>query len=293
MRKVALITYSDQSRLNNSDKLLVKPFYKHGFIIDAIPWDKKDVIWNSYEIVILRSSWDYHYRIPEFITWLEYLNEKRVNLWNPIKIIKWNMNKKYLLDLEKKGVLIIPTLILNKDTIKSVKNSINNKKWKEIIIKPVYGASAYKISKITRDPSTRSFYSLVRDDMMNDDLLVQPFIREITTIGEFSFIFFNKKFSHAIHKKPKRNEFRSQPEFGGSEALYQPTIQQISQAQKILHLVDSPLIYARVDGLIIKNKFILMELELIEPYLYFEKKGGSAEKFVESVIELSNKYQPN
>lgn len=284
MKIVALVTYNKQPKLFDSDNLLVDPFEKHGFIAEAAPWDKKGVDWKKYDLVILRSPWNYHLQVPEFLDWIEYLEIQKVKLWNPPDIIRWNLNKKYLLELSNMGIPIIPSFIFNKKTRDSVKEIIYNKGWKEIVMKPVFGASAYKIAKIKAE------YLDISDD---GDFIIQPFMKEITTDGEYSFIFFDNKFSHVIHKIPKQNEFRTQAELGGTETLFQPTSQQISQAQNVLNHIDSPLLYARVDGLIIENKFRLMELELIEPYLYFEKNTESAEKFVKSAIELSNKYQPD
>ncbi len=292
MKKVALVTYNKQPKLFDSDNLLVKPFQKHGFIAEATPWDRKGVDWKEYDLVILRTPWNYHLQVPEFLGWIEYLESQKVKLWNPPNIIRWNMNKKYLLELSNMGIPIIPTLICSKENIHQIPPQIMERNWKEIILKPGFGASSYQIQKIKAedfDPESKSIQTILK----NSILLIQQFMKEISTTGEFSFIFFDKKFSHAIHKKPKVNEFRSQPEFGGIEILYQPTSQQISQAQHVLNHVDSPLLYARVDGLIIKDKFRLMELELIEPDLYFVKEKRATEKFVKSAIELSNKYQPD
>lgn len=277
MRKVALVTYGKQPELLEGDKLLIEPFKKHGFKPLAIPWDKKGVSWEDFDLVILRSAWDYHLKIPEFLNWLEHLESRKVNLWNPVSIIRWNMNKKYLLELKKVGVPIIPTFILNKETINDAKEIILSKGWKEIVVKPVHGASAYKIVKVKAQEL---------DTLQDNEVIIQPFMKEINSEGELSFIFFNKQYSHAILKKPKREEFRSQIEFGGAELETKPPSQLISQAQQIMDKIKSPLLYARVDGLNVGGKFFLMELELIEPYLFFEKDKKSAEKFVEAAISF-------
>lgn len=283
MKTVALVTYGKQPDLLEGDKLLIEPFKKHGFKPLAVPWDKKGVSWENFDLVILRSAWDYHLRIPEFLNWLEHLESRKVNLWNPVNIIKWNMNKKYLLDLEKVGVPIIPTFILNKETINNAKEIILSKGWKEIVVKPVHGTSAYKIVKVKAQEL---------NTLQDNEVIIQPFMKEINSKGELSFIFFNKQYSHAVLKKPKKEEFRSQPEFGGVELEVKPNSQLISQAQQMLDKIRSPLLYARIDCVNVNNQLQLMELELIEPYLFFEKDKKSAEKFVKAAIDLSRIFYP-
>lgn len=277
MKTVVLVTYGKQPELLEGDKLLVEPFKKHGFKAFAIPWDKKDVAWEDFDLVILRSTWDYHLRTKEFLNWLDYLESRKVRLWNPVSIIRWNMNKKYLLDLEKVGVPIIPTFILNKETINNAKEIILSKGWKEIVVKPVYGASAYKIVKVKAQEL---------DTLQGDDVIIQPFMKEVNLEGEYSFIFFNKQYSHTVLKISKKNEFRSQREFGGKELKIEPNQKLISQAERILNKLNSLLLYARIDGLVIDGQLKLMELELIEPYLFFEKDKKSAEKFVNAAISF-------
>lgn len=267
MKKVALVTYSRQPELFDGDNLLPQAFAYHGYMAEAVPWDIK-VNWQSYDLVILRSCWNYHTKITQFLNWINELESLGINLLNPRNVIIWNMNKKYLLDLEKKGVNIVPTV----DNIHQVPKS-----WKEIIIKPFYGASSYKIRKIKREELQN--YQL-------ENTLIQPFLEEISR-GEISFIFINKKFSHAVNKIPKKQEFRSQREFGGLEISITPPDTLILEAQSILKKIPSPLLYARIDGIILEGHFFLMELEVIEPYLFFEKKEKSAELFAAESIKLA------
>ncbi|MCL4338728.1 hypothetical protein M1271_03500 [Patescibacteria group bacterium] len=286
MKSVALVTWKGYPKLFDGDKLLIEPFRKRGFVPIAIPWDKKDIDWTDFDIVILRSCWDYHTRLKEFYSWIDQCIEKKVNLWNPPEIIRWNTDKSYLFNLQKIGIPIMPTLLCTKDSIDETRNNAILAGWKNIIIKPIHGASSYKTFRIntaeftTSNPTLSNLFS-------NENILIQPFMEEIITEGEYSFIFINKEYSHAILKVPQKNEFRSQREFGGKEIAVNPSQSLISQSQKVLENIYSPLLYARVDGLNIRGQFQLMELELTEPYLFFEKKGNSEEKFVNSAINLS------
>ncbi|HKO76446.1 MAG TPA: hypothetical protein VJU52_04480, partial [Flavobacterium sp.] len=118
------------------------------------------------------------------------------------------------------------------------------------------------------------------------ELLFQEFIPEIQTLGETSFIFFNKKFSHAVNKKPIDGDFRVQSQFGGRYTLIQPSLELIEKAQKVVNTFHDKLLYARVDGIVIDTELHLMEIECIEPDLYFDISEGALERFVTSIIEL-------
>lgn len=289
MKTVALVTYSKQPKLFDSDNLLIDPFKKHGSKPLSIPWDKKNVTWEKYDLVILRSTWDYHYRIPEFLDWLNKLESLKVNLWNPVNIIRWNMNKKYLLDLERMRIPIIPTLLFSKETIKEARKMIIARGWEEIVIKPAYGASSYKIGRIKSEELDPEILQLV-NILGESDVLIQPFVKDVNLEGEVSFIFINKQYSHAVLKKPKKNEFRSQRKYGGKEITINPPVSFIFQAKRVLDNIPSPILYARIDGLIINGQFLLMELELIEPDLFFNKNKDAAEKFVEAAIYLNHLF---
>lgn len=285
MKTVALVTYSKQPELLDGDKLLIDPFQRHGFSLQAIPWDKKEVLWENFDLVIFRSCWDYHLRIPEFLHWLNKLETRKVNLWNPAKIVRWNMDKKYLLDLEKEGIPIIPTLIFNKETIKNAKAIINDKNWQEVVIKPTFGASAYKTVRVKSERLNPEL-PVLNSIFQESEVIIQPFIQDINIYGELSFIFFNKQYSHTIMKRPRKNEYRSQIEFGGIELSSKPNPNLISQAQQVIEKIDSPLLYARVDCLNNNGQLQLMELELIEPYLFFEKDRTATENFVAATANL-------
>ena len=120
------------------------------------------------------------------------------------------------------------------------------------------------------------------------ELLLQEFMPQIQNVWETSFIFFNKKFSHCVNKKPINGDFRVQEHFGGIYTLIQPTQELIEKAQNIVNTFKETLLYARVDGIVIENELHLMEIECIEPDLYFNLSEGSHQRFVDAVIELIN-----
>jgi glutathione synthase/RimK-type ligase-like ATP-grasp enzyme len=286
MKKIALVTYKKEPHLNSGDKLLVKPFQKFGYTIDPVPWNDVRIDWKTYDSVILRSCWDYHIQYPQFILWLEKLRNLNIRLWNQYDIIRWNTQKTYLFDLEKKQVPIISTTLIKKGQKNHVEEIIRKSKWEEIVIKPIIGASAYKIFKV-KLKDLNCYIPKIYELLSNEDILIQPFVNEIVQNGEYSFVFFDKKYSHTILRKPKQGDYRNQPEFGVTEHLIHPKGHLIDQAERILYSIDSPLLYARIDTVDFEGKLHLIELELTEPYLFFEFDENSAEKFVTSFVKLN------
>jgi glutathione synthase/RimK-type ligase-like ATP-grasp enzyme len=161
-------------------------------------------------------------------------------------------------------------------------------KWKKAVIKPAFSAGSYQteVFDITDSEIISLQYKVIAAEK---ELLLQEFIPEIQSLGETSFIFFNKKFSHAVNKKPVEGDFRIQVQFGGKYTLVEPNSNLITQAQKIVNRFADDLLYARVDGIIIDNQLHLMEVECIEPDLYLNLSDGATERFTQAII---NSIQP-
>lgn len=249
MKRIALITSSKHPDLIDGDNKLAKPFNEHGINISAIPWDKPNIIWNNFDVVILRSCWDHIKRIDEFTKWINKLEAEKVNLWNPISVIRKNIDKNYLIELEKKSILIIPTRVFTNKSAAEIPEYLRSlKEYKEIIIKPIIGNEAHNVIKLPNDSSTSTIV-IIHKMIKENDILVQPFLKEIEREGEYSFIFFDKKYSHSVIKKPNKSDYRTQLSFGGSEQAIVPADILINQAQKVINSIESPLLYGRVDGI--------------------------------------------
>ncbi len=285
MPRIALVTYSQYPKLTISDNLLIKPLQEAGFEPIVTPWDNKKTDWKQFNLIVLRSCWNYHLKVKEFTTWLDYLGENKLKVFNPISLLKWNLDKKYLLDLDEKGIPIIPTVFIKKGSTAGLIKIIEENNWPEIVIKPTIGASAYEVYKATED--TLGKISIQFDQLVNHgDVMIQPLMKEVITEGEYSFVFLGGKYSHAVLKKPKRNEFRTNYIFGGTSQKVEPEEGLLQQAMKIVKTIPSPALYARVDGLNINGKLTLMELELIDPHLFFDLYPPAAGKLVKAITTV-------
>lgn len=281
---IALLTCEKLPSLTITDQELIPELLKHNISAKAVIWDDKNVDWTSFDYLIFRNTWDYFEKETEFNLWLHQIEKLGVKTLNSIEIIQQNKHKFYLRELEKKGIPIIPTIFIDKTNNLNL-SEIIPKKWKKVVIKPAFSGGAYLTSafEISEIASINNQYKVIA---LEKELLLQEFIPEIKTLGETSFIFFNKKFSHCINKKPVDGDFRIQVQFGGKYSGIQPSLSLIEKAQKVIDVFESDLLYARVDGIVIGEELYLMEIECIEPDLYFEYSQGSIQNFVTSVLEL-------
>jgi glutathione synthase/RimK-type ligase-like ATP-grasp enzyme len=253
MKTVGLITYAKSPQLTESDQFLVEPLKKQGFNPVAVPWDDKCIDWSAFDILIFRSCWNYHRKYEQFLSWLDYIEKLNIPVWNPIPILRWNSNKKYLKDLEYKGIPIVPTIFIEKGERYFLSDIAHQKKWNNLVVKPAVGASSYRVTYVSKNDYKRrqkTFQKLAQQS----DVLVQPHIKG----KEYSLVFIDKQFSHATQKTSKSI---------------------IQQAKSVLEKVNSQLLYARIDGFIQNKTFLLSEVELIEPKLYFDLDPASPVRF--------------
>jgi glutathione synthase/RimK-type ligase-like ATP-grasp enzyme len=281
---IGLLTCEKLPDLTISDQQLIPELAKHNIIAKAVIWSDKTIDWSNFDYLIFRNTWDYFEKETEFNLWLDQIEQLGIKTLNTIEIIKQNKHKFYLREMEKKGILILPTIFIDKNANLNLAE-ITPKHWKKAVIKPAFSAGSYLTSvfNVSDIEKTNDEYTTIASEK---ELLLQEFIPEIQTLGETSFIFFNKKFSHAVNKKPIDGDFRVQSQFGGKYTLIQPSQELIDKAQKVVNTFHDKLLYARVDGIVIDNELHLMEIECIEPDLYFDISEGSLQRFVASIIEL-------
>jgi glutathione synthase/RimK-type ligase-like ATP-grasp enzyme len=282
--KIGLLTCEKLPDLTPEDQLLIPELSKHNITATPIIWNDKSIEWKKYDYLIFRNTWDYFEKETDFNSWLDHIELLGIKTLNSIDIIKNNKHKFYLRAMEKLGINIIPTLFLDKTNQLNLTQIVPSH-WKKMVIKPAFSAGSFQteVFELHDIAKINTQYKTIASEK---ELLLQKFIPEIQTEGETSFIFFNKKFSHAVNKKPVEGDFRIQSQFGGTYKLINPTHELINKAQKIVNTFPDNLLYARVDGIIIENELHLMEVECIEPDLYFNLSKGSLSKYINSVLEL-------
>ena len=267
---IALVSCSSmsafKSNIESEDELLLRFFSQKGVDARTEVWDDPQVAWESYDVVMIKSTWDYFDKPVEFRKWLEEMERRKINLFNPVPVLRWNMDKIYLRDMEAANIPVIPSVWLDKGEPFDLKSTLKRLDTDEIIVKPrISGASknTIKVGHGNLDESKTLLQKLTR----HEDFMAQPYMREVEE-GEHSYLFFNGQFSHAINKVPKKNDFRVQHYFGGSIDPILPEPHLLKQAQKVSDLFASDCLYARVDGIVRNEILHIIELEVIEPMLY-------------------------
>jgi len=288
LKKCAFLTIKDLSSFESYDHLLIGPMKENGWDVSFIPWDKHNQNWNNFDLVIVRSTWNYQNHLDEFLNVLRAIDQSKPLLLNPLPLIEWNINKTYLEDLKKNGIPIIPSLFYENFEIDKVWDSFHTFDSEKIIIKPVVGANADRIMLLNKSDTIEKLKK-TRDTYKNRPFILQPFINSIKTGGEVSLIFFDNEFSHALSKVPKIGDFRVQEEHGGTLKLLNNLDGKIiNLCEKVLRTLPYYCFYARIDLVINKGHPVLMEIEVIEPSLYFNLKPQSSDLFAKKVSDFFN-----
>lgn len=282
--KCAFLTMDSLEGYQCYDHLAIKPLANLGWLADEVSWRKEGVNWDQYDLVVIRSPWDYQKDFSKFLEVLKTIENSSAQLANPLHVVNWNINKKYLKELDTKGVEIVPTIWRDTIVAEEINDFFEHFSTEEIIIKPCISAGAYDTFRIKRDNFQSSSTKLVQL-FTNRDCMVQPFMPAILSEGEFSIFYFNNEFSHAILKTPTDDDFRVQEEHGGRLSKIEPEAKLKLLAEKVLSAIDSRLLYARLDFVRSATGFALMEAELIEPSLYFNLDPDSPERFAMAIVE--------
>jgi glutathione synthase/RimK-type ligase-like ATP-grasp enzyme len=235
-----------------------------GLSLDPVLWDEADQRAADYDALLPLMVWDYFEgNEARFLDVMVGANETTPVL-NPPALLRWNSDKSYLDDLAARGAHVIPTLRVHSVTLDDAVRAFETFETDRIVIKPQVGGGAWRQALYSRgDPWPTA------DQLPPDGALIQPFLPSVTAEGEYSFLYFGGEFSHALLKTAKPGDYRIQSLYGGSEQAYTPTDDEKAVAKAVLTTLDNPPLYARVDLLRgLDGQLALIELEMIEPYLY-------------------------
>jgi glutathione synthase/RimK-type ligase-like ATP-grasp enzyme len=275
--KVALVTHRRLPGLTPGDRLFQAELQGRRVLASVAVWDEASLHWADFDRVVIRSCWDYHYRLQEFLDWVGRLEEAGVPLWNPPSLVRVNAHKSYLRIFESAGLPVVPTAWVEAGSSFDLRRLLEERGWSEAVVKPAVSASSRGARRVSL-PNVGS-------EVATWDLLVQPFLPEVSARGEWSFVFFAGVFSHAVLKVPAAGDFRVQTELGGRALVERPSVDLVAQAEAVARLVPQPWLYARVDGIEVEGRLMLMEVELIEPDLFLESDPEAPARFAAALLE--------
>jgi glutathione synthase/RimK-type ligase-like ATP-grasp enzyme len=253
-----------------------------GAEVDALPWNGAGDL-RGYDLVLPLVAWGYHQRFAEWLALLDRLEQQRLPVANAVPVLRWNSDKTYLAELSAAGVNTVPSIAFDDFSPADLTAARSRFNCSELVVKPLVSASAWGTYRLgLSDPFPES----VRGWRM----LVQPWLNAIVSTGEYSLLFFDGTFSHAVSKLPRAGEFRVQPDFGGTVTQCAPPDGALELAQAALGSAPAPSVYARVD-LVVGNdgQLQVIELELIEPALFLAQAPHGASAFAAAVLSAAER----
>jgi glutathione synthase/RimK-type ligase-like ATP-grasp enzyme len=294
--RIALVTTDVPELLEHEFDLapLLAEFARRGVCAEAAVWHDPSVDWSRFDLIVMRSPWDYSLRTAEFLAWLGALDPSRV--LNPPALICWNLDKRYLLDLEAHGVSIVPTIVAS--TLAEVRAAAE-KIGGRLVIKPNIGAGSWGAHLTSADdPKLDGYAAEVLD--AGKLVLVEPEIPEITAGGERGLLFFDGTYSHTITKARILGDDGGYHggEYTEDIAPATPTDAEVEMAARCSRAIaeiaeerdfagadaTTPL-YARYDIVTGADGPLVIEAELFEPSYFVETAPGSVERVVDAMVE--------
>lgn len=241
--------------------------------IDTVfePWQNRP----HSEHLLPLCAWDYAAQPQAFLDWLANAACSGSRFANPPQLMRWNSNKRYLLDLAVAGAPVLPAVVVPPDAA-AVAGAIAERQWQQAVIKPVIGQSGLGVQKIEggQVPDLSAYTS---------EILLQPYFDAVAQEGETCLIFFNGRFSHAALRRPPVGEFRANSAYGARVSAVQVGSDMIAAAADILAMLPETPLYARLDGTVWQQRFYLNEVELIEPALYLHTDAGATARFADTL----------
>jgi glutathione synthase/RimK-type ligase-like ATP-grasp enzyme len=293
--RVALLTSRQWPNGNPDDAALASVCADAGIHALWRSWDDQSLDPRAFDACLVRSCWDYTERCRAFLDVLASA-AKHTQLLNPLPLLRWNADKRYLFALEGAGIEVVPTLLWDprdaaSPTPRSLARTAARRGFDLCVVKPAISAGACDTVRVAVDQLAAHLDAL-RSSMASagksrDSVwLVQPYLPGIEQTGEWSLVFFDGVPSHAVLKRPGVGDFRVQPHHGGhTESAHAPpalwsTAHRVIEALRIVVPAagDRPPLYCRVDGIVSNERLVLMEIELIEPMLFLAHDAGAARR---------------
>jgi len=277
--RLALVTAVDVDPAATDDRSLQAALAERGHAVEWLAWDDPQACWAEYDCVLLRSCWGYHLRPEKFRAWVERCARQGVMLVNPPSMVLHNMHKHYLLELAAAGNRVPPLTFLRRGTESDLAATLALLGGGDAVIKPAVSGTAWHTWRV-RDRGVPASQAEMQRLLLERDMLVQRYEPGVTEQGEWSLVYIGGFYSHAVLKKPRPGDFRSQGNFGGSVHDLEAPPALRSAAGRALALLGNGAAYARVDMIDSPQGPLLMEVELIEPVLFFNARPAAAQDLV-------------
>jgi len=268
-RRCAFLRMADTAGWSIDADLAFAPLDGLGWDCEWLSWRDSTTRWDEWDAVYLAATWDYPDDPDAFLDMLEDVDRSRAVLLNPLELVRWNVPKTYLRDLEQRGADVVLSLCEFDGA--------------PIVLKPVVSTNAANTFVLDGPVDTDAAAELDRA-FRRRAYVVQRFMGSILTDGEYSLFYIGGVCSHAIRKVPKPGDFRVQEEHGSTITAVRPGLRLLEAADRVMSLIEPSPVYGRVDLVCDEHGvFRVMELELIEPSLYLRMEPAAPERFARAL----------
>lgn len=290
MPRIAFLTLENVADFVIDDELAVAELQRRGWDAAEVPWSVP-TNWSAYDVVLIRSTWDYASRADEFLATLRAIEASGAQLENPLRVVAWNIDKCYLRALEARGVPVVPSVWGHGGTASLFTALFTTLQEREIVIKPNVSGGAKDTFRL-HAPLSDVMLQQLTDTFDGRDWFAQPFVRSVVSEGEYSLFYFDGRYSHAIQKVPKPGDFRVQEEHGGGIVAIAATPELQRVAEQVLAAIAPVPFQARIDLIRLDDgRLALMEAELIEPSLYLRMDAAAPVTFADAIEALHARRQ--
>ncbi|HKA62763.1 MAG TPA: hypothetical protein VKH83_10080 [Methylomirabilota bacterium] len=282
--RICFVTCRRWPEISESDGVAQRALEARGAVVEGRPWNVAGTEFGGFDAVVLRSNWEYHLDPAGFRSWLDGVERAGARIWNTPDLVRWNLSKRYLVALQEAGVPTVPTALFDlaerRDGLAAL---LARHGWRRAVLKPEFGASAHETRLVTAATAPDVAAELA-SGVIQGSVLIQPFIEEIETRGEWSLIFIDSVFTHAVLKRPAAGDFRVQPWLGGTVESGRPPADALAAARTAMAALPRPSLYARIDGVETRDGFRIMEVEVNEPGLFFTHGPHGAERLAAAIL---------
>jgi glutathione synthase/RimK-type ligase-like ATP-grasp enzyme len=247
-------------------------------------WTDRSVDWSAFDLAVVRTPWDYTQDRDAFVAWAER-TATQVPVENPPDVLRWNTHKSYLIELEERGVPVVPTAWLAQGDHVDLAALCVARGWGEVVVKPAIAAGSDGLLRVGPDRDERIAAQQGLDALLaSGDVMIQPFRSRIVE-GELSLVAVEGRVTHAVRKLPADGDYRVQGRFGGRYAAEVASADAVALAEWILESAGDPLLFARIDLVLADDGTLeLGELEATEPDLYLEHSERGTEALVDAIL---------
>jgi glutathione synthase/RimK-type ligase-like ATP-grasp enzyme len=288
--RIAIASFSAMPSEFTDDEVLLALLRDRGVDAQIVAWDVDGIDWDGFDLVVIRSTWNYTSHYDRFLQWTDSIGER---LQNSPALVRWNSDKRYLGDLADAGLAVVETHYVAPGDAPPELDG-------EVVVKPAVSVGARSTGRFGSERVDAARALIARITSMGGTAMVQPYYASVDTEGETAMVFIDGEFSHALRKRAVLRPNEVAPirddAIGAAEVMYDPnlvhagsaTASEVRFAEAVIDEIrrrfGAPL-YARVDVICAPDGSpVLLELEAIEPSLYFDEAPGVAERLADAIL---------